>query len=146
MKRLLIFLLCVVLIGSAGSEVTAKKKAVSYDPQKVVKLAIKRCVKGGMITTEQHLDDYLREGKITKEEYDEYYPLDGMEGSYYSVFINTDLKKAATFSGRKLKTVKGIAKHIAGMLLLEEDPLFNIRYTGKVKLKRNTFYEFRCYR
>ena len=40
-----------------------------------------------MITTQQNLQNHLNDGSITQEEYNEYYPYDGMEGSYYSVFL-----------------------------------------------------------
>ena len=43
-----------------------------------------------------HLDVYKR------QEYNEYYPYDGMEGSYYSVFVETDLNKASTIDGQRL--------------------------------------------
>ena len=99
-----------------------------------------------MVTTEQNLKDNLNAGKITQAEYDEYYPLDGLEDSYYSVFVNTDLNKAATTSGRALGSEEAIAQHIADMLLLESDSVFNIRYTGTTKTSGETFYEFRCYR
>lgn len=121
-------------------------QAVSYSPEKVVSLAISKCQAGGMVTTEQHLKDNLNAGKITKEEYDEYYPLDGLEDSYYSVFVNVDLNKATTTSGRALGSEEAIAKYIADMLLLESDNVFNIRYTGTTKTSGETFYEFRCYR
>lgn len=121
-------------------------QAVSYSPEKVVSLAISKCQAGGMVTTEQHLKDNLNAGKITKEEYDEYYPLDGLEDSYYSVFVNVDLNKAATTSGRALGSEEEIAQYIADMLLLESDSVFNIRYTGTTKTSGETFYEFRCYR
>ena len=119
---------------------------VSYNPDRVVSLAISKCQAGGMVTTEQHLKDNLNAGKITQEEYDEYYPLDGLEDSYYSVFVNVDLNKAATTSGRALGSEEAIAKYIADMLLLESDNVFNIRYTGTTKTSGETFYEFRCYR
>ena len=121
-------------------------QAVSYSPEKVVSLAISKCQAGGMVTTEQHLKDNLNAGKITQEEYDEYYPLDGLEDSYYSVFVNVDLNKAATTSGRALGSEEEIAQYIADMLLLESDSVFNIRYTGTTKTSGETFYEFRCYR
>ena len=121
-------------------------QAVSYNPDRVVSLAISKCQAGGMVTTEQHLKDNLNAGKITQEEYDEYYPLDGLEDSYYSVFINVDLNKAATTTGRALGSEEAIAKYIADMLLLESDNVFNIRYTGTTKTSGETFYEFRCYR
>ena len=121
-------------------------QAVSYSPEKVVSLAISKCQAGGMVTTEQHLKDNLNAGKITQEEYDEYYPLDGLEDSYYSVFVNVDLNKAATTSGRTLGSEEEIAQYIADMLLLESDSAFNIRYTGTTKTSGETFYEFRCYR
>ncbi len=121
-------------------------QAVSYSPEKVVSLAISKCKAGGMVTTEQHLKDNLNAGKITQEEYDEYYPLDGLEDSYYSVFVNVDLNKAATTSGRTLGSEEEIAQYIADMLLLESDSVFNIRYTGTTKTSGETFYEFRCYR
>lgn len=121
-------------------------QAVSYSPEKVVSLAISKCQAGGMVTTEQHLKDNLNAGKITQEEYDEYYPLDGLEDSYYSVFVNVDLNKAATTSGRALGSEEEIAQYIADMLLLESDSVFNIRYTGTTKTSGETLYEFRCYR
>ena len=121
-------------------------QAVSYNPDRVVSLAISKCQAGGMVTTEQHLKDNLNVGKITQEEYDEYYPLDGLEDSYYSVFVNVDLNKAATTSGRTLGSEEEIAQYIADMLLLESDSVFNIRYTGTTKTSGETFYEFRCYR
>ena len=121
-------------------------QAVSYNPDRVVSLAISKCQAGGMVTTEQNLLNNLNAGKITQEEYDEYYPLDGLEDSYYSVFINVDLNKAATTSGRALGSEEAIAKYIADMLLLESDNVFNIRYTGTTKTSGETFYEFRCYR
>ena len=121
-------------------------QAVSYSPDRVVSLAISKCQAGGMVTTEQHLKDNLNIGKITQEEYDEYYPLDGLEDSYYSVFVNVDLNKAATTSGRALGSEEEIAQYIADMLLMESDSVFNIRYTGTTKTSGETFYEFRCYR
>ena len=119
---------------------------VSYNPDRVVSLAISKCQAGGMVTTEQNLLNNLNAGKITQEEYDEYYPLDGLEDSYYSVFVNVDLNKAATTSGRALGSEEAIAKYIADMLLLESDNVFNIRYTDTTKTSGETFYEFRCYR
>ena len=130
----------------AKPEPKPEYKAVSYSPEKVVSLAISKCQAGGMVTTEQHLKDNLNAGKITQEEYDEYYPLDGLEDSYYSVFVNVDLNKAATTSGRTLGSEEEIAQYIADMLLLESDSVFNIRYTGTTKTSGETFYEFRCYR
>lgn len=123
-----------------------ESQVVSYDPDRVVILAISKCQAGGMVTTEQHLKDNLNAGKITQEEYDEYYPLDGLEDSYYSVFVNVDLNKASTTSGRALGSEEAIAKYIADMLLLESDNVFHIRYTGTTKTSGETFYEFRCYR
>lgn len=121
-------------------------QAVSYSTDRVVSLAISKCQAGGMVTTEQNLLNNLNAGKITQEEYDEYYPLDGLEDSYYSVFVNVDLNKAATTSGRTLGSEEEIAQYIADMLLLESDSVFNIRYTGTTKTSGETFYEFRCYR
>ena len=130
----------------AKPEPKPELQAVSYSPEKVVSLAISKCQAGGMVTTEQHLKDNLNAGKITQEEYDEYYPLDGLEDSYYSVFVNVDLNKAATTSGRALGSEEAIAKYIADMLLLESDNVFNIRHIGTTKTSGETFYEFRCYR
>lgn len=121
-------------------------EAVSYDPSQVVSLAIAKCQAGGMITTQDNLANALAEGKITQEEYDEYYPYDGLESSYYSVFVETDLNIAATTSGTRLGSVDAIADHIAGMLLLESSPVFNIVYVGVYDLNGTDFYEFRCLR
>ena len=125
---------------------TVQYTPVSYDPYEVVRKSIVKCQKGGMITTEDNLKRLLKEGKITKEEYDEYYPLDGMEDSYYSVFVNVDLNKATDIVGNKYGSVDAIANDIAEMMMLENDPLFNITYAGKTTLNGEVFYEFRCHR
>lgn len=172
MKKMMMIILCVMFLVielpayglavdtvygkttvSANKKHTSKKQASKkkkssgkYNPKRVAALAVKMCEKKGMITTEKNLKNLLDTGKITKEEYDEYYPLDGMENSYYSVFINVNLKKATTISGERLKSEKAIADYIAGMMLLEENPLFNIKYVGVYKTSKEKFYEFRCYR
>lgn len=126
------------------TEEKTEESVASYDPNQVVSLAIAKCQAGGMITTTDNLKNLLAEGKITKEEYDSYYPYDGL--GYYSVFVETDLNKASTVSGRKLGSVEAIANHIAGMMLLETEPLFNISYVATYNQNGTEFYEFRCYR
>ena len=121
-----------------------KKKVSKYDPKEVVKLATKKTKKHGKILLTENLDRLLKEGQITKEEYDEYYPYDG--AGYYSVFVETDLNEARTTSGRKLESIDGIATYIAEMLALEKGPYFLIEYTGITKVSGTSFYEFRCYR
>ena len=119
---------------------------VAYDPNSVVNLAIAKCQAGGMITTQDNLANALAEGRITQAEYDEYYPYDGLESSYYSVFIETDLSKASTISGQPLTSEDAIATHIANMLLLENGKVFNIIYAGVYNSGGTDFYEFRCLR
>ena len=123
-----------------------EEKAVSYSADEVVSLVVSKCEARGMITTEHNLDRLLADGSITKEDYDDCYPLDGLENSYYSVFVNVDLNKASTTSGRALTSEGEIADYIAGMLLLESDSVFNIRNAGVTKTGGESFYEFRCYR
>lgn len=94
--------------------------------------------------TEQEEGDKEAEGKITQEEYNSYYPYDGL--GYYSVFVETNLNEASTTSGRKLGSEDGIADYIAGMMLLETEPVFYIEYAGVYNLNGTDFYEFRCYR
>lgn len=118
--------------------------AVSYDPVSVCSQAVAKCQAGGMITTTDNLASLLAEGKITQEEYNSYYPYDGL--GYYSVFVETDLNEASTTSGRKLGSEGGIADYIAGMMLLETEPVFYIEYAGVYNLNGTDFYEFRCYR
>lgn len=112
----------------------------------MVNKVIAKCEAGGMITTEDNLANLLAEGKITQAEYDEYYPLDGLEGSYYSVFVETDLNIASDIVGNKLGSVEKIADYIAGMLLLETQPIFNVTYAGIYTHNGVDFYEFRCHR
>ena len=118
--------------------------AVSYDPVSVCSQAVAKCQAGGMITTTDNFASLLAEGKITQEEYNSYYPYDGL--GYYSVFVETDLNEASTTSGRKLGSEDGIADYIAGMMLLETEPVFYIEYAGVYNLNGTDFYEFRCYR
>ncbi len=117
---------------------------ISYSPGNVVSLATAKCQAGGMITTTDNLANLLAKGKITEDEYNEYYPYDGL--GYYSVFVETDLNKAATTSGRLLGSEDAIATYIADMLLLESEPYFFIEYGGTTSLGGQDFYEFRCYR
>ncbi len=121
-------------------------KAAGYSPSNVVSLAISKCRAGGMITTQENLANTLAEGRITREEYNEYYPYDGLEGSYYSVFVETDLNIASTLSGQPLRSEDAIATYIADMLLLESSPVFNIIYVGVYNNNGTQFYEFRCLR
>ena len=120
--------------------------SVAYSPQNVVSLATAKCQAGGMITTQQNLQNHLNDGSITQEEYNEYYPYDGMEGSYYSVFVETDLNKASTIDGQRLSSEDAIAEYIASMLLLETDPVFYISYDGVYTTGGTDYYEFRCHR
>lgn len=119
---------------------------VGYSPDTVVALAIAKCQAGGMITTQENLANALAEGRITQEEYNEYYPYDGLESSYYSVFVETDLNIASTTSGQPLRSEDAIATYIADMLLLEQNPVFNVVYAGVYTNNGNQFYEFRCLR
>ena len=119
---------------------------VAYSPQNVVSLATAKCQAGGMITTWDDLDNLLAQGKITQDEYNEYYPYDGMEGSYYSVFVETDLNKASAIDGELLPSENAIAEYIASMLLLEKDPVFYISYDGVYTSHGTDYYEFRCHR
>ena len=117
-----------------------------YNPNNVVALAIAKCQAGGMITTQDNLANALAEGRITQEEYNEYYPYDGLENSYYSVFVETDLNKASTTSGQPLRSEDAIATYIADMLLLESNPVFNVVYVGVYSQNGTDYYEFRCLR
>lgn len=122
----------------------AETAVVSYDPNQVCSLAIRKCQAGGMITTTDNLKKNLAEGKITQEEYNAYYPYDGL--GFYSVFVETNLNTASTTSGQRLGSVEGIADYIADMMLLETEPVFYIEYSGIYTLNGTDFYEFRCYR
>lgn len=119
---------------------------VAYDPNYVVALATEKTKAYGKILVWENLDRLLMEGKITQEEYDEYYPYDGLENSYYSIFVETDLNKASTISGSLLISEEGIADYIAGMLALETAPYFAISCAGIYEGKSGDFYEFRCHR
>ena len=121
-------------------------QTVAYSPDSVVAMAIAKCQAGGMITTQDNLATALAEGRITQEEYNEYYPYDGLESSYYSVFVETDLNTAGTTSGQPLRSEDAIATYIADMLLLESSPVFNIVYAGVYNKGGTDFYEFRCLR
>lgn len=125
-------------------EQAAEQTVASYDPVSVCSQAVAKCQAGGMITTTDNLASLLSEGTITQEEYNSYYPYDGL--GYYSVFVETDLNRASTTSGRKLGSEDGIADYIAGMMLLETEPVFYIEYAGVYSLNGTDFYEFRCYR
>lgn len=121
-----------------------EQAVAAYNPVSVCSMAIAKCQAGGMITTTDNLANLLSEGKITQEEYDSYYPYDGL--GYYSVFVETDLNRASTTSGRKLGSEGEIADYIAGMMLLETEPVFYIEYAGAYNQSGTEFYEFRCYR
>lgn len=119
---------------------------VAYDSNYVVALATEKTKAYGKILVWENLDRLLAEGKITQEEYDEYYPYDGLEDSYYSVFVETDLNKASSISGSLLVSEERIADYIARMLELETGPYFAISYAGIYEGTNGDFYEFSCHR
>lgn len=133
--------------GSPIFEITFNKpeaEYVGYDAERVARLAVEKCKEAGMISLPENLDRLLAEGKITQEEYDEYYPYDGC--GYYSVFVETNLNLASTISGERLYTEEDIADYIAGMMVLEVEPYFYIECEGIYQGNSVEFYEFRCYR
>ncbi len=133
--------------GSPILEITfniPQAKYVGYDADRVARLAVEKCQAAGMITLPENLDRLLAEGKITKEEYNEYYPYDGC--GYYSVFVETNLNLASTISGERLCSEEEIADYIAGMMVLEVEPYFYIECAGVYQGNSVEFYEFRCYR
>lgn len=133
--------------GSPVFEITfniPQAEHVGYDADRVARLAVEKCKAAGMITLPENLDNLLAEGKITQEEYDEYYPYDGC--GYYSVFVETNLNLASTISGERLCSEEEIADYIAGMMVLEVEPYFYIECAGVYQGNSVEFYEFRCYR
>ena len=133
--------------GSPVFEITfniPQAEYVGYDADRVARLAVEKCKAAGMITLPENLDRLLVEGKITQEEYDEYYPYDGC--GYYSVFVETNLNLASTISGERLCSEEEIADYIAGMMVLEVEPYFYIECVGVYQGNSVEFYEFRCYR
>lgn len=133
--------------GSPVFEITfniPQAEYVGYDAYRVARLAVEKCKAAGMITLPENLDRLLAEGKITQEEYDEYYPYDGC--GYYSVFVETNLNLASTISGERLCSEEELADYIAGMMVLEVEPYFYIECAGVYQGNSVEFYEFRCYR
>lgn len=133
--------------GSPVFEITfniPQAEYVGYDADRVARLAVEKCKAAGMITLPENLDRLLAEGKITQEEYNEYYPYDGC--GYYSVFVETNLNLASTISGERLCSEEEIADYIAGMMVLEVEPYFYIECAGVYQGNSAEFYEFRCYR
>lgn len=133
--------------GSPVFEITfniPQAEYVGYDADRVARLAVEKCKAAGMITLPENLDRLLVEGKITQEEYNEYYPYDGC--GYYSVFVETNLNLASTISGERLCSEEEIVDYIAGMMVLEVEPYFYIECAGVYQGNSVEFYEFRCYR
>ena len=133
--------------GSPVFEITfniPQAEYVGYDAERVARLVVEKCKAAGMITLPENLDRLLAEGKITQEEYNEYYPYDGC--GYYSVFVETNLNLASTISGERLCSEEEIADYIAGMMVLEVEPYFYIECAGVYQGNSVEFYEFRCYR
>ena len=133
--------------GSPVFEITfniPQAEYVGYDANRVARLAVEKCKAAGMIPLPENLDRLLAEGKITQEEYNEYYPYDGC--GYYSVFVETNLNLASTISGERLCSEEEIADYIAGMMVLEVEPYFYIECAGVYQGNSVEFYEFRCYR
>ena len=86
-----------------------------------------------MITTQDNLANALAEGRITQEEYNEYYPYDGLENSYYSVFVETDLNTAGTTSGQPLRSEDAIASEVDRVF----QTLFRIQHEVECPVKRD---------
>ncbi len=133
--------------GSPILEITfniPEAEYVGYDADRVARLAVEKCKAAGMISLPENLNNLLAVGKITQEEYSEYYPYDGC--GYYSVFVETNLNLASTISGERLCSEEEIADYIAGMMVFEVEPYFYIECAGVYQGNSVEFYEFRCYR
>lgn len=134
--------------GNAGQDSgsqQATQTAVSYSPQTVVSLSIPKIKAGGKLILSEEMNRMLREGTITQEEYNEYYPYDGT--GYFSIFVETDLNQASTIDGQRLPSEDAIAQYIADMLIIESVPSVDVEYAGVYTSNAgNQFYEFRCHR
>ena len=96
----------------------------------------------------ENLQNHLNDSSITQgKEYNEYYPYDGMEGSYYSVFVETDLNKASTIDGHC-----GYHLRMQSQIYCKYVTFWKqIRYSTSVMMEFTrqavqTYYEFRCHR
>lgn len=99
--------------GSSVFEITfiiPQAEYVGYDADRVASLAVEKCKAAGVIPLPENLDRLLADGKITQEEYDEYYPYDSC--GYYSVFVETNLNLASVISGERLCSEEEIADFI----------------------------------
>ena len=117
---------------------------VAYNPQRVVALAEAKCKANGMTETVDNLNSLLAEGKITQEQYNDYYPNDGM--GYLSVFVETDLRQASKMGGELLGSEEGIASYLADTMISEGVSYFYIDCAGTYDYYGKELYEFRCYR
>lgn len=120
------------------------KKYVSYNPKKVVKLATKKVKKLGKVYIPDDLKAKLKDGRITKEEYKEYYPTDGV--GWMAIYVDTNLKQARSVSGTRLKSENAIANYIARIYSTFPQEKFYIEYHGKEKYGSKKCYVFYCYR
>lgn len=122
-----------------------KTESVSYSPQKVVELAIKKTKKNGKTYIPDDLDKMLAAGEITQEDYSACYPTDG--AGYVEYYVAADMNEARDISGTvQFNSESDIAADIAGMYAALPQQYFYIEYHGTDMYGGKECHVFYCYR
>lgn len=133
---------------SEGYEVEIPRKPVeyqAYDPNKVVAIANQKLKERGLTLLPEEMDRALADGRLTKEEYDAYYPTAG--SGYWMLTVNCNLNEARDVSGTtQFHNESDIADYIAGMTVGNNVSYGYIVYGGTTDFAGKTLYMFYCYR
>lgn len=122
-----------------------KSEPASYNPQRVVELAVEQTKAQGKIYIPDDLSQMLENGEISQEDYDACYPTDG--AGYLEYYVATDMNEARDISGTiQFSSESDIAANIAGMYAALPQQYFYIEYHGTVMYGDRECYVFYCYR
>jgi len=122
-----------------------KSEPASYNPQRVVELAVEQTKAQGKIYIPDDLSQMLENGEISQEDYDACYPADG--AGYLEYYVATDMNEARDISGTvQFSSESDIAANIAGMYAALPQQYFYIEYHGTVMYGDRECYVFYCYR
>lgn len=131
-------------------KLTVKTASKNYSPSRVAKIANQRLKNVRNLNGEKmvsSLPDKLKkaykDGKITKKEYQEYYPTDG--AGYYICYYELNLNETISLGGNRLKTEGDIADDIIGYYRAGYDRYYLVEYVGKQTVTGKTYYVFHLY-
>lgn len=116
----------------------------TFDMDRVVKLALKKATASGNIgTIEDWLDERVKDGRISPEEYTLLSPTG--KGSYYCASFEVSSKNFCSCDGTILKSEDEVADYLVSRFIDDSVKYCYFENHGTYEIGGKSYYEIRCY-